>query len=93
MTKKLKWMGSDFTRSPWGYWFVIAFIVATMVLPRLTETCFTGKFIVESSMYGAVVVGDQSICGKDLHFTSMTGPSKLQGGRVERPASPTIPIS
>lgn len=57
------------------------------------EECFTGKFIIESSMYGAVVMGDQSICGSGLHFTSMTGPSKLQGGAVERPDGSSIPIS
>ena len=48
-------------------------ILAGHYAPVNTQ-CIKGRVLVESSMYGAVVIGEQSICGRNLTFSSVSGP-------------------
>lgn len=41
------------------------------------HTCVTGQFLINTE-YGLVVIGDQQICGIDLRFSDISGPSKRQ---------------
>ena len=52
-------------------------IASHAALVHLTpKECVYGQFIVLSPIYGAVIQGDQGICGFQLEFTPMTGPSR-----------------
>ena len=63
--------------------FVLGIIVITIVvlcfslLSPKAETCITGQMLIVNPEFGGmVVIGDQSICGINLHYSSVTGPSK-----------------
>ena len=53
-----------------GLWFLL-----TILSPK---QCIEGQFIIPSPIYGAVIAGDQSVCGYLIEFSAMTGPSKLK---------------
>ena len=38
-------------------------------------TCVTGQFLVETDQ-GLLIIGDQTLCGRDLRFGPVTGPSQ-----------------
>ena len=44
--------------------------------PITQETCVKGIALLNSE-YGLLAIGDQEICGVNLHFGNITGPSTL----------------
>lgn len=62
---------------------IIAAATVVMAVSLVTESCVRGQFIVASPTHGLVVVGDQGICGRGLRWTTVEGPSKIQGGVVQ----------
>lgn len=54
---------------------IFSYFLLTQILPK---ECVEGTFVIKSPTYGSIIVGDQSICGYHLSFTSMVGPSKYR---------------
>lgn len=55
---------------------IVDFALVHLTHPLFKEECVVGQFIVPSP-YGAVIAGDQEICGYGLRFSTVVGPSKL----------------
>ena len=48
-----------------------------LIVPEPAETCITGRVMVVNEFGGVVVIGDQGICGANLHWSTVVGPSVI----------------
>ena len=50
-------------------------VLGFFVAQHIGETCLEGTFLVHGQ-WGLTAIGDQTLCGRGLHFGPIVGPTK-----------------